>query len=209
MPLPLWTPSAPKGQSGPFGFPDPRGPLLPGRQLGFASIRLARRMARVAALHETRPPSGSPTSLRVCRFLSGTGTRRRPERCGYISAVLRPKGASRRMRNGFCHNSHDQRPQVRIRLHIPRPSRRRHRLLLRTSGSHFPQQRRGVQGDEFNLALARALVPPGARVSRGFPHWNPLARWGHGAAGSGPVKQLQTAVCKQTKTVGDESAKRN
>ena len=54
-PLPLWTPSAPKGQSGPFGFPDPRGPLLTGRHLGFASIGLPRPMVWMAALHERGP----------------------------------------------------------------------------------------------------------------------------------------------------------
>ncbi|MEN9306477.1 MAG: hypothetical protein RL173_409 [Fibrobacterota bacterium] len=80
-PLPLWTPSAPKGQCGPFGFPHPRGPLLSVRQLVFSPIRLARRMAGLADLHERAP-------LRNPRTISGGSRRetpRRPTGAGRVS----------------------------------------------------------------------------------------------------------------------------
>jgi hypothetical protein len=39
--------------------------------------------------------------------------------------------------------------------------------------------------------------PPGARESRGFPHWNPLARWGHGAAPGFPDSQSESGMLER------------
>jgi hypothetical protein len=71
MPLPLWTPSAPKGQSGPFGLPDPRGSLLTCRHNGILTHRPrslseveGRPMVWLAALHDRDPLRDPPLMFR-------------------------------------------------------------------------------------------------------------------------------------------------